>query len=140
MVPPIAGTPPSGAGTWLDRDTLVRKFASHLVASGSPVTIAAIRDMLRFVDRGYSLRTDQISRALAPLYASQKVARYPNGAPVLVDGDEYPSIRAAAEAKRISPQTVINRIASDSPQWTGWQRVETRSAVLSAVSVSLHET
>lgn len=90
--------------------------------------------MLRFVDRGYSLAPDQISRALAPLYENDRIGRYANGCQVFVDGCAYRSIRAAAAAKGVSPQTVLNRITSSAEAWKGWKRVERSNAVLDTVS------
>lgn len=88
------------------------------------MTLDVIRDMLRFVDRGYSLSADQISRALAPLYKQGTIAKHANGSPVIIEGRRYRSIRAASEAEGVSPQTVINRIASDAGAWVGWHRAD----------------
>lgn len=108
---------------YLNRNSLIRRYALHVRESGRDIGFEEVRQMLQFVDRGYSLEASQISRALAPLYRSGKLAKAPNGAPVSIDGTTYPSNRAAAGALGISPQTVINRIRSDRAIWKGWQRL-----------------
>jgi hypothetical protein len=114
----------AGSGPWQNRNRLVRRYARELAAGGRPVTLDVIRDMLRFVDRGYSLSADQISRALAPLYKQGTIAKHANGSTVIIEGRRYRSIRAAAEAEGVSPQTVINRIASDAVAWVGWHHAD----------------
>lgn len=107
---------------YFSRRELTRRWVKHLRSQGLAVDHAAMRRMLAFVDRGYSLKPDQISRALAGFYKSGTVAKMPNGKPVIIDGTSYPSARSAAEALGISPQTVLNRLASTDPQWVGWKR------------------
>ena len=104
------------------RDSLTKRYANHLVKEGKPVTFEAIRAMLQFLNRGYSLGPQQISAALASQYHREKnpLPKMPNGKPVCIEGAEYPSARSAAEALGISPQTVLNRIASTKPTLTGW--------------------
>ncbi|KQM12985.1 hypothetical protein ASE49_13370 [Novosphingobium sp. Leaf2] len=80
--------------------------------------------MLRYVDRGYSLKADQISRALRNRYADETVPRYTNSTTVVIEGQQHRSIRAAAEVHDVSPQTVINRIKSKDAKWKGWRRAE----------------
>ena len=109
-------------GPYFKRSTLIVKFARHLKAQGKPVTHNAIKAMLTFMDRGYSLNADQISRALAGLYSNGTIPRMPNGRPVVIEGKNFTSARSAAEALGLSPQTVLNRIASARPQWAGWTR------------------
>lgn len=108
---------------YLNRNSLIRRYALHVRGLGRDVAFEEIRQMLRFVDRGYSPEASQISRALAPLYRSGKVAKAPKGAAVSIDGAPYASSRAAAEAFGISPQTVLNRIRSDQARWRGWRRL-----------------
>ena len=109
---------------YLNRNKLIRRYARHLQTQGGRPTFAAIRSMLAFVDRGYSLRADQISRALAPLYRSKDapLPKAPNGWPVSIEGKDYRSARSAAEAVGLSVQTVLRRVASDSPKWARWER------------------
>lgn len=107
-------------GVYFRRSTLIINFAEHLKEQGRPITLEAIRAMLQFVERGYSLHTDQISRALAGMYKNNTIPKMPNGRPVTIDGEQYPSARSAAEAYGISPQTVLNRIGNDRPKWAGW--------------------
>lgn len=112
-----------GTAGWQNRDNLIRKYAMYLQSLGRPVTLDALREMLQFVDRGYSLGADQISRALARLYARGELPRYPNGATVRVGDREYRSIRQAAREFKISPQTVINRSNSSKDEWGSWQMI-----------------
>lgn len=109
-----------------NRNWLIRKYALHLQAEGRSPTFAAIRAMLRFVNRGYSLKADQISRALAPLYRSKTkpIAMAQNGWLVEIEGRAYPSARVASEAVGVSVQTVLRRIASDREEWSRWTRLE----------------
>lgn len=115
-----------------NRFTLTRLYADHLVKEGKPVTFEAIRAMLQFLNRDYKLGPQQISAALAIKYARKKnpLPKMPNGCPVSIDGAKYPSARSAADALCISPQTVLNRIASSRPKWAAW----TRETVLGSVS------
>lgn len=110
-----------GAGGWFDRDTLVGKYADHLLALGEPVTLTTIRSMLRFVDRGYSLKADQIGRALRSRYADGRIPKFTNASTVVIDGRRYGGIRVAATREGVSPQTVINRVKSDKREWKGWR-------------------
>ena len=118
---------------FLNRFTLTRRYADHLMKEGKPVTFEAIREMLHFVNRGYNLGPQQISAALASRYArtDNPLPKMLNGRPVWIEGIQYPSSRSAAEALGIAPQTVLNRIASAKPKWNGWKR----QAVLNSVSV-----
>jgi len=104
---------------------LIRQYALHLQAEGRTPTFEAIRSMLRFLDRGYSLKADQISRALAPLYRSKSypVHKAQNGWLVQIEGKAYPSARTASEAMGVSVQTVLRRIASARPEWSKWRRL-----------------
>lgn len=111
-------------GLWQNRRKLIREYAGHLNASGHDVTFVAIREMLRSVDRGYSLKPDQISSALAVLYKSGEVRRQPKGRPVKIAGTKYPSARRAAEEFGVSPQTVLNRIKSDRETWKDWRHAD----------------
>lgn len=111
---------------YLNRSKLIRRYALHLQSKGRAPTFDAIRSMLQFVDRGYSLKADQISRALSPLYRS-KTSRIPkaqNGWAVEIEGRTYSSARAASEAVGVSVQTVLRRIASDRAEWSRWNRLE----------------
>lgn len=119
-------------GVYFKRSTLIVKYARHLKAQAKPVTHDAIRAMLRFVERDYSMHADQISAALAGLYANGTIPKMPNGRPIVIDGQNFPSARSAAEALGISPQTVLNRIASARPKWDGW----TYETVLGTVPVA----
>lgn len=111
-------------GKYLGRDTLVRRYARHLQSLGEPVTHAAIRSMLAYVDRGYSMKADQISRALSALYHSEDrpLPKAQNGWPVTIEGRQYASARAAAEGQGISVQTVLRRVASAESRWSEWLR------------------
>jgi hypothetical protein len=106
---------------YMSRRLLIREWVSHLKATDCNVTHSAIRNMLLFVDRGYSLKPDQISFALKGHYRSGAVPKMPNGRPVMVDGEAFLSARAAAARLRVSPQTVLNRIASSDERWSGWR-------------------
>ena len=107
---------------YFSRRALTRRWVKELKANGREVTHDAIREMLAFLDRGYSLKPDQISRSLAGFYKSGAVSRMPNGHLVKIEGQCYPSARAAAEAHSVSPQTVLNRTASTDPKWSAWKR------------------
>lgn len=113
---------PPGKGPWLNRNKLIRRYADDLIAANQPVSLEAIRAMLRFVDRGYSLNADQIGRALRSRYADGRVPKFTNATGVVIDGRRYRSIRAAATGESVSPQTVINRIESKRHEWRGWRR------------------
>lgn len=106
------------------RRNLTRRYVDHLMEIGQPVTFEAIRSMLKYLNRDYKLGPQQISGDLTVKYARKDnpLPKMPNGCPVSIDGAAYPSARSAAEALGISPQTVLNRIASARPQWTGWTR------------------
>lgn len=109
---------------YLNRTKLIRRYARHLQNQGDQPTFAAIRAMLIFVDRGYSTKPDQISRALSSLYRSkvEPLPKAQNGWQVAIDGKDYASARGAAEELGISVQTVLRRIASNVPKWSNWQR------------------
>lgn len=109
---------------YLNRNRLVRRYARHLQSNGQPPTFAAIRSMLAFVDRDYSMKADQISRSLGPLYRStdSPLAKAQNGWLVSIEGRSYRSARSAAEELGVSVQTVLRRIASDRPEWALWVR------------------
>ena len=106
------------------RRNLTRRYVDHLMEIGEPVTFQAIRKMLTYLSRDYKLGPQQICGDLASRYArkSNALPKMPNGRPVSIEGAEYTSARSAAEALGISPQTVLNRIASARPKWTGWTR------------------
>lgn len=109
---------------YLNRNRLIRRYARHMQSEGQLPTFAAIRSMLAFVDRGYSMKADQISRALSPLYRSKDapLPKAPNGWPVSIEGRSYRSARSAAEEVGVSVQTVLRRIASKRPEWAQWVR------------------
>ena len=99
--------------------------AEAMIARGERVTIGAIRDHLRSLGRGYSLKADQISFALQYLRNTGKVERWTNGRRVQVNGKIYRSIRQAAENEDdVSVNTVYKRIASKSPKFRGWKFVD----------------
>lgn len=104
----------------LSRLRLIREYAKHLLQQDREVTLDVIREMLTFVDRGYSLKADQIGFALAPYYRNGQVQRHTNSSAVMVDGLLYRGLRAAAKAKGVWPQTVSNRIKSEDAQWSEW--------------------
>lgn len=106
----------------MGRLRIIRRYADELSAAGRPVTIEVIREMLTYLDRGYSLKADQIGFALRQRYVNGAVAKYTNSTAVVIEGRRHRSIRAAAQAEGISPQTVINRIRSNDAKWKRWQR------------------
>jgi len=106
----------------MGRLRMIRRYADELSAAGRPVTTEVIRKMLTYLDRGYSLKADQIGFALRQRYANGAVAKYTNSTAVVIEGKRHRSIRAAAEAEGVSPQTVINRIRSNDPKWRRWRR------------------
>lgn len=116
-----------GDAGYLNRTSLVRRYALYLRDEGHCVDFAAMRDMLAFVDRGYSMKPDQISRALASLYSATEnpLERMQNGWIVSIEGVRYESARSAGDALGISVQTVTRRIRSAAPEWSAWRRVET---------------
>ena len=108
---------------FMNRDVMTQFYAKHASKSGEPATVDDIRALLVWVDRGYSLKIDQISRALAYSYRSGRVDKYTsNGQPGLIDGTKFSTVRKAGQSLGVSPQTVLNRIKSDRPEWAGWQR------------------
>src|SRR3990167_1373686 len=113
---------PSGSGPWMNRTRITRRYADALVAAGQPVTIDVVREMLRYLDRGYSLKPDQIGFALRSRYADDTITKYTNATAVVIDGERHRGIRAAAEALGVSPQTIINRIESADLKWERWRR------------------
>lgn len=113
----------SSDADYLNRTSLVRRYAKHLIDQGERVTLDKVRELLVWVDRGYSLKADQIAFALRGYYERGEVDRYSsNGQPVLIDGTRFSTVRKAGQSLGISPQTVLNRIKSDRPEWAGWQR------------------
>jgi hypothetical protein len=112
--------PARAKGAWSRRE-LTRRWVKHLLDHDRPVTHDAIREMLRFVDRGYSLEPDQISRSLHGFFESGRVTKMPNGRPLIVDGIHYPSALQASEAHGVTRQTVLNRAASEDQRWRDWQ-------------------
>lgn len=99
--------------------------ADAMIARGERVTIGAIRDHLQGLDRGYSLKADQISFALQHHRNAGKVERWTNGRRVQVNGKVYRSIRQAAENERnVSVNTVYKRISSKHPKFRGWKFID----------------
>lgn len=113
---------PSGFGPWMNRTRIIRRYADEFSTAGQLVTIKMIREMLIYLDRGYSLKADQIGFALRGRYSSHTIAKYTNATTVVIDRQRHRSIRAAAETLGVSPQTVINRINSQDRKWKGWRR------------------
>lgn len=107
------------------RRYIIRKYALDCASQGIPASFDEYRSVLRFLDRGYSLKDDQISAELGVHYRSGKVQRQPRGRSVLIDGVEYRSARAASEAIEVSHQTVRRRVASNEPKWSEWRDVAT---------------
>ncbi len=107
---------------FVSRSSMTKRYVEHLMEIGHPVDFETIRRMLKYLDRGYELGAQQICADLTLKYhrKDNPLPKMPNGKPVCIEGAEYPSARSAAEALGISPQTVLNRIASPRPKWTGW--------------------
>lgn len=108
----------------LSRKALVMAYAQHLLDRGERATTKAMRELLEATGRGYSLKADQISFALGPLYRSGRIPKQPNGNPVVVEGERFVSANAAAERHGVARQTVLNRIKSDRPRWAGWRMAD----------------
>lgn len=107
---------------WIKRREIVRRYVEHLQQTDRAVTAAAVRQVLAYVDRGYSLSSAQISKSLAPYRRRGLAQPYQNGSAVVIAGQFYRSARVAAEALGVSPQTVLNRVASGRDEWRDWRK------------------
>lgn len=107
-----------------NRRELIRSHALAMIERGEQVTITAIREFLRSLDQGYSLKTDQISFALTGLRNAGKVEKWPNGKRVMIGQTIYRSIRQAAEARGCAINTVRKRISSKNPKFRYWRYVD----------------
>jgi hypothetical protein len=110
-----------GDPRYKSRRFILRTYAIDRAAMDIAVSFEEYRAVLRFLDRGYSLKDDQISAVLGSLYRSGKLPRQPRGRPIVIDGVEYRSARAASEMIGVSHQTVMRRVKRDTPEWSDWR-------------------
>lgn len=107
---------------WRSKPQLVRDYVRHLEEADMKITHGALRELLRALDRDYSLSTSQVSKALSGFRRMEKADAYPNRSVLRIRGETYRGLRAAAEALGLSPQTVLNRINSKDQKWADWRR------------------
>lgn len=116
------GQPDRRPAGWHSRRAIVRDYVDHVTSTGDKATHQGLIDILTAMDRDYSLTTAQISKSLASHRKTGKAQPYPNGYQLMIDAQLFRSARVAAEAIGVSPQTVLNRIASDDPKWARWRK------------------
>ena len=107
-----------------NRREAIRKHALGMIERGERVTISAIREFLKSLEQGYSLKTDQISYALQGLRNAGKVEKWTNGQRVIVGKTTYRSIRQAAEARGCAINTVRKRVLSKNPKFRYWRYMD----------------
>lgn len=111
---------------------IARKFVETLRTEGWRVTHDDIREMLDYLQRGYTTDSQTISRLLHTVGTKkeQKEHKYPNGHPVEVsEGDRvtrYDSINKAADVHECSPESVRKWASTRRPNRRGqiWHYVD----------------